>query len=234
MGQGLAVISPMRAVAVLAIAALLAGCGNDTSEPSGAGAALGTIAKATVGRVLPGRQAAASAAEAPKPVTRADLEKYGVPILRAVIRARAANALLTPTDVKGGIVTWSTSDGATFTLREGVLIQTRGLGPDLMSAQAPTAGQLRADGGTHQRIYYFLGENDQSTRRTYDCTVKVEGSETVEILGRSHSLTKVSEECARAQGAITNTFWFEGATIRKSRQLASGGLGFIEFERVID
>lgn len=234
MGQGLAVSALLRVTAILAVIAVLSGCGSEKPEPSPMGAALGTIAKATVGRVLSRNTAEAAAGQAAAPITRADLEKYGVPILRAVIRARGADALLTPTDVKGSIVTWSTSDGASFTLRDGVLIQTRGLGPDLMSAQAPTATQLRSPGGTHQRVYYFLGENDQTTRRTYECTVVVAGQETLEIFGRTHGVTKVSEECARAQGTITNTFWFEGTTIRKSRQLASGGLGFIEFERVID
>ena len=234
MGQGLAVTAPMRVLVAIAAAAVLAGCGSEKPEPSPAVAALGTIAKATLGRVMPRGNDSAKAAGAAAPVTRADLEKFGVPILRAVIRARGADALLTPTDVKGGIVTWSTSDGATFTLRDGVLIQTRGLGPDLMSAQAPTAAQLRDSAGTHQRIYYFLGEDDQTTRRTYECTVVIDGPETIEIFGRDHSVTKISEKCARAQGEITNTFWFEGTTLRKSRQLASGGLGFIEFERVID
>ncbi|NJS38887.1 MAG: YjbF family lipoprotein, partial [Rhodobacteraceae bacterium] len=171
---------------------------------------------------------------APAPVTRADLEKFGVPILRAVIPVRSADALLTITDAKGGTVTWSTTDGTTFTQRDGVLIQTRGLGPDLMSAQAPSAAALRTDGGTHQRVYFFLGENDGTTRRTYDCTVTAAGTEEIEIFARTHKVEKFTETCARPQGSITNTFWFEGPVIRKSKQLASGGLGFIDFEQVID
>jgi hypothetical protein len=233
MGPGLALSSVMRVSAVLVVTLLLAACGNQKSEPSAMGAAIGTLAKATVGRILP-RGKAATTAAAPKPVTRADIEKFGLPILRAVIPVRGADVLLTVTDTKGGIVTWATTDGASFTLRDGVLIQTRGLGPDLMSSQAPSPGQLLSTGDTHERIYFFLGEDDQPTRRTYTCTTKIDGRETIEIFGRSHSVTKVTEDCARPQGAISNTFWFEGSTIRKSRQLASGGLGFIDFERVID
>jgi hypothetical protein len=233
MGAGLALRRAVYVSAVLIAALLLAGCGSEKSEPSPMGAAIGTIAKATVGRVLPRGKAEAKAAT-PKPVTRADIEKFGIPILRAVIPARGADALLTQTDTKGGVVTWATTDGASFTLRNGVLIQTRGLGPDLMSSQAPSPGQILATGGSHERIYFFLGEDDQPTRRTYTCTTKAEGRETIEIFGRSHSVTKVTEECARPQGSISNTYWFEGSTIRKSRQLASGGLGFIEFERVVD
>jgi len=161
-------------------------------------------------------------------------EKFGVPILRAVIAARGADALLTISDAKGGIITWSTTDGTTFTLRNGVLIQTRGLGPDLMSAQAPSFAALQTDGSKHQRIYYLLGADDRSTRRTYDCTVSVGGKEKVEIFGRSHTTTRVTETCARPQDTISNEYWIEGSVIRKSRQLVSGGAGFIDFEQVVD
>jgi hypothetical protein len=150
------------------------------------------------------------------------------------IGTRGADALLTPIDVKGDVVTWSTTDGTTFTFRQGVLIQTRGLGPDLMSAEAPSVAQLLQDGGMHRRQYFFLGADDRTTRRAYDCTVAIAGQETIEIFGRSHRVTRVSEACSRPQGSITNDFWIEGDTIRRSRQLLSGGVGFVEFERVVD
>ena len=221
-----------RLIATFAALALLAACGSDKSEPSPMGAAVGSLAKATVSRVSGnggGGQAKASA-----PPSRADIEKYGMPILRAVIPTRGADALVTISDQKGPVVTWSTTDGTTFTLREGVLIQTRGLGPDLMSAAAPGVGQLLRDGGTHQRVYYFLGQDDVSTRRTYDCTVDVKGRESVTIFGRAHAVTRVTEECKRPLGTLTNEYWIEGTTIRKSRQWVSGLIGHIDFERVVD
>lgn len=234
MGTGVAVRRSARLTAACIVLAMVAGCGNDKSEPSPMAATMGAVAKAALSN-LPGRKAkAAAAAGAPAPVTRADIEKYGIPILRVVIPARGADALVTITDTKGDVVTWSTTDGTTFTLRDGVLIQTRGLGPDLMSSSVPSVADLLTPGGTHPRQYFFLGDNDQTTRRSYDCTVTIVGSETIEIFGRAHRVTRVSEECARAQGKITNDFWIEGRTIRKSRQLASGGAGFIEFERVVD
>lgn len=231
MGQGLALKLVMRAAVAVSLLAALAACGSSKPEASPLGQAVGSIAKATVGRVM-ARRAPAQAAVAP--VTRADLEKFATPILRAVIPVRSADALLTITDAKGGTVTWATTDGTTFTQRDGVLIQTRGLGPDLMSAEAPSAAALRTDGGTHKRVYYFLGEDDRTTRRSYDCTVAAAGTEEITIFERNHSVEKFSETCARPQGSITNTFWFEGPVIRKSQQLASGGVGFIDFERVVD
>jgi Group 4 capsule polysaccharide lipoprotein gfcB, YjbF len=234
MGQGVALTQTGRLAAILAVAALLSGCGSEKSGPSPVGQALGTIAKETIGRVRAKRAQGGQAAAAPAPVTRADLEKFGIPILRVVIPARAADGLLTITDDKGSFVTWSTTDGTTFTLRDGIVVQTRGLGPDLMSSEAPTVQQLLTDGATYQRLYFFLGENDQTTRRTYDCTVTVGGPESIEIFSKAHTVTKVTELCARSLGNITNTYWFEGTTIRKSQQWISGRLAYIDFERVVD
>lgn len=227
-------MSSTRFAAAVVVLAMLASCGSEKYQSTPLMQAVGAVAKTTVGKVAAKRAGATDAAPAPAPVTRADLEKFGVPILRALIPARGADALLTITDAKGGVITWSTTDGTTFTLRNGVLIQTRGLGPDLMSAKAPSLAALQTDGNTHQRIYYLLGADDRSTRRTYDCTVTVGGTEVIEIFGRSHSTTHVTETCTRPQDEIVNDFWIQGSVIRKSRQLASGGVGFIVFEHVVD
>lgn len=221
-----------RLTAALTALTLLTACGNEKSEPSPLGAAVGTLAKATVSRVTAGRTE--GPAKAPAPPSRADVEKYGMPILRTVIPSRGADALVTISDQKGSIVTWSTTDGTAFTLRDGVLIQTRGLGPDLMSARAPSLGQLLQDGGTHQRVYYFLGPDDRTTMRTYDCTVQVKGRESITIFQRTHAVTRVTEECQRPQGKLTNEYWIEGSSVRKSRQWVSGLTGHVDFERVVD
>lgn len=233
MGTGVALSGSGRLISIALILALLSACGSEKPQASPLVQAVSVVAKTAVSRASAKRAGGGNAA-APAPVTRADLEKYGTPILRAVVAARGADALLTPSDVKGSVVTWSTSDGTTFTLRDGILIQTRGLGPDLMSAQAPSVGQLLTAGGTHQRLYYFLGADDQTTRRSYDCTVAITGKETIVIMERSHSVTHVTETCSRPQGAITNEFWIEGSKVRKSHQLLSGGAGFVDFEWIID
>lgn len=221
-----------RLVSFALILTLLSACGSEKQQASPLAQAMGVVAKTAISRASAKR--AGGGGQAPAPITRADLEKKGTPVLRAVVPARGADVLLTPSDVKGDVVTWSTSDGTTFTLRNGILIQTRGLGPDLMSAQAPSVGQLLTAGGTHQRLYYFLGADDQTTRRSYDCTVAITGTETIVIMERNHNVTHVTETCARPQGSISNEFWIEGSTVRKSHQLLSGGAGYADFEKVVD
>lgn len=233
MGKGLAVSVTVKLAAGLIALLALSGCGNDKGEPSPMGTIVGGVAKSTLSKVR-GRGAKAPAPVANAPATRADIEKYGIPILRTVIKARGADALVTISDSKGDVVTWTTTDGTTFTLRNGVLSQTRGLGPDLMSAAVPGVAALSVDGGTHRRSYFFLGEDDRSARRDYTCTIKAVENATIEIFERRHSTRHVKEECVRPEGKITNDFWLEGAAVRKSRQWASPGTGYIEFERIVD
>lgn len=216
--------------AVLALS-LLGACGNDKGGGNPVAAAVGQMAKASLAKAKGGKPAAGGAAA--QPVTRDDLAAFGKPILRIRAERLGQDAFLTIADQKSGVVTWTAQGAATFSLRDGVLIQTRGLGADLMSADAPSLAQLTS-GASYTRVYYLLGEDDRGTRRTYDCTAASVGRETIEIVGRSHSVTRVSEVCTRTNGKVANDFWIEGKTIRKSRQWASSLVGHVEFERVID
>ncbi|MFN3280600.1 MAG: YjbF family lipoprotein [Tabrizicola sp.] len=218
-----------RLVAAVAVSALLAACGNDGGG-NPAVAAIGQMAKSAVAK---GRNGAAGPGPTAQAPGRAELEAYGKPVLRVKSPTLGQDALLTIADSKADVVTWTAQGQANFSLRNGVLIQTRGLGADLMSAEAPALAQLKG-GASYQRIYYFLGPDDAGTRRTYDCAAVVVGAETVEILGKSHGATHVTETCTRPNGKVTNDYWIEGGTVRKSRQWASSAVGYLEFEKVID
>lgn len=233
MGQGLAVTVPLRLVVATLALALVAACGTEKPGSNSVAATLGSMAKASVAKVKP-KKAGGTAAAAPAPITRAELEKYGVPILRVTSTTLGQDGFLTMLDAKGEVQTWATPDGVTFSLRNGILIQTRGLGPDLMSADVPTVGQLATSGSTYQRLYFYLGADDAPTRRTFDCVTTTVGRETIQIVGRSHDVTHVTETCARTGGKRTNEYWIEGKTIRKSHQYISAPLGYLDFERVVD
>ncbi|MCX7287031.1 MAG: YjbF family lipoprotein [Rhodobacterales bacterium] len=194
----------------------------------------GEVAKEAVGAVK-SRRGGGGAATPAAPPSREELEKAGNPVLRVVIPARGSDAFLTISDDKGDVVTWTTKDGTTFSLRNGVLTQTRGLGPDLMSSEVPSVATLLRNGATYQRLYFFLGPDDRMGRRTYDCTVTVVGKDTIEIFARNHAITRVTEDCTRPQGSkITNDYWIEGQTVRQSSQWVSGPVGVAIFQRVVD
>lgn len=153
-------------------------------------------------------------------VPRAKIEAFGTPIMRATIPGLGIDTLLSPRDRKGDLVTWESADGYTFTFRDGVLVETRGLGPDLMSAAAPGAGQI-ASGGATSRTYFYTWENDANQRRDYTCSGESRGQVVVTIYGRQHTTRNVVESCLREGNKLLNEFWFEGGKIRQSRQWIS-------------
>lgn len=225
-----------KSVALVAVLAVLAGCGNDKSGPNPMVSAIGAMAKESVAKAKAkksGGKAATAKAATPAEL-RAELQAAGKPVLLASSQSLGQTSFLAVADTKGDVITWKTQDGVTFSQRNGVMIQTRGLGADLMSAQVPSIGQLMQAGRSYQRIYYFLGDDDQGTRRTYDCSTAIVGKETIDVLGRKHGTTHVTETCERPLGKLTNEYWIEGKSIRQSRQWISGRIGSVDFQRVID
>lgn len=228
-------IQAKAVTAAVAVLALLSGCGNDKSGPNPVVATIGTMAQAGLAKVKAKKSDSPAPAAAPMSPAdqRAKLAEAGQPVLLVAVAAMGRTAFLTVEDAKGDVLTWSSPDGASFSQRGGVLIQTRGLGADLMSAEAPTLAQLQS-GGPYKRIYYFLGDDDQGTRRTYDCSSKVVGKEDIEVMGNTFATTHLTEVCERPLGKLQNDYWIDGTTIRQSRQWASSGIGYTEFQRIID
>lgn len=214
-------LRPVALAAALVAPFALAACG------SGGGLGTALLQSAGVG-------AGAASADDTASIPRAEIEAVGAPIMRVTIPATGLDVLMVQRDTKpGGITTWSTNDGITFTFRDGILIETRGLGADLMSAAAPSAGQILAATG-HSRSYFFIGPDDQTLRRDYACQPQDQGPETVSIYSRGYATRQVTETCTRAEGRIENRFWLQGGKVRKSRQWVSAAIGYAGFEQVTD
>ena len=167
---------------------------------------------------------------------RAALEELGEPVMLLEVPALGAATLTRIRARNGNAVTWATVDARTVTLEDGLLIATRGLGPDLMSADPGDTRARLARGGTDwaPRFLSWLDGEDQPVFATLLCRVEERRPETLDILGETLPTTRVTERCKSPDYAATNTYWLgpEG-TIRKSRQWAGPDLGSITVERLI-
>lgn len=210
-------------LALLLAALAMAGCGSKSDGQI----SLGALAKSMV----QGRKAAKTAS--PDQVSRADLAAQGGPVMRMKVASRGIDTFLVRYQQTGPISVWTDGSGTTFTFRNGVLIESRGAGGDLMSSAAPSPGQL-SGGGTHPRTYFVAGDEDRNERRDYSCTAVVAGTETLVLQGQSHTTRHVTETCSRSIGRFINEYWFEGGTIRKSKEWLSPSVGYVVFERIID
>ena len=164
-----------------------------------------------------------------KHLTREAIDKAGTPILFVGLDSRNAYATLSPFGENRGVVTWISSDGITLSYRGGLLIATRGLGPDLMAADTGQAlAAVRSGSGSYVRIYDYLDGEDQAVRRSFVCTAKKEGAETIEIYGLMFTLRKVVENCNNPEFQIRNTYWISNRNrIRQSKQWIGPDIGYV-------
>lgn len=219
--------STFRATAALLAAALaLAGCGSDRDATAGARIVQGVATGLWKDRKATGE---------PTEVTREQLAAFNSPMIEAKVAKIGLTSYLVPYGQNAGVDTWSSAEDQTISFRDGIMIATRGFGPDIMRAVAPSAAQIAAGSGTHQRVYWYLDGADQPQRFDYQCTLANLGAETITVVDRQHSTRHVSETCTGKAAEFTNEYWFEnGVFLRKSKQLLVPEWGYVTLSRVID
>ncbi|HMO71427.1 MAG TPA: YjbF family lipoprotein, partial [Paracoccaceae bacterium] len=144
----------------LILVALLSACGNSGDEGAPARAVAGTV-RAALSVGLPG-----PGPPTPAPVDLAALQQ---PVLEVGIVSTGAVALVVPVARSGRVVTFASADGRTISLRDGIVVATRGLGPDLMAADVPQLADLRP-GAEWVRRHEWLDGLDQLRQTMFRCT----------------------------------------------------------------
>lgn len=131
---------------------------------------------------------------------------------------------LTPLDVDGAVVTWKSNTGGQLVTQDGVLIATRGLGADLMSAEAPGVAALLGGASGYARSYHMLDGNDTPVRLTFTCTASTGPAQ-----GVAGAARHVVEKCQGDAGRITNEYWISSARqVVKSKEFVSQMAGYFE------
>lgn len=148
------------------------------------------------------------------------------PVMQIDIPSRGANAPLSRVAVNGDVETWLAVDNISVSFRQGVLVASRGLGFDLMGADAQ--GTLDAlvgyDGDIYRRQMRYLTGDQHSTYLMAGCIMVAIGPETVE----GQRLQRFEESCKARQHEFTNIFWLEGnGAVIRSRQWLSPEIGYL-------
>ncbi|RXV66947.1 hypothetical protein C6W92_01805 [Roseovarius sp. A46] len=148
--------------------------------------------------------------------------------LRVTLPATGAQATLAPVARNGGVTVWQTLDGITLSFRSGVLVATRGLGDDLMSADVDgTLAMLRGtDKATHYpHIRSYLDGEDRTVFRSFQCRR--------DVRAETGPVRRITERCASPHGGMTNTYWLDQTgEITRSRQWVSPAIDYMETERL--
>jgi len=187
-------------------------------------------------------------------ITRARLDTVTTPLLLAEIPAQAAQATLIPwgenvgenVGQNVGVVTWRTGDNVSLAFAAGVIVATRGLGDDLMSAdvtgtvQALTTGGVGTGGvGTgaaaqYPRHHSYLDGENQTIFRSFLCQMGAAVPEQINSFGLLRDVSRRVETCYSLEETIENTYWTgSDGTLWRSRQWLGPRLGYMTTERLV-
>jgi hypothetical protein len=172
---------PSRVLILGAALIALAACGNDSSKPKVGATALQRV----MDRVKGGR-------DAPQPTPTADQLRAAVtpefraqtgnaPLLLASSTRLPVSSIMVMAGENAGVRTYFAPDGISFSLRQGVLIASRGLGTDLMRADvSQVLPRVQAGEGFAVRVHHYLDGENQTVERRFTCSYTTQGAEVVE------------------------------------------------------
>ena len=164
----------MRSGAVLALLFLM-GCGSGMDWQSPWQIALDRLT-AEPPAATPGADALRAA------LTPAAMAQIEGPVLLVQVPQRGAVAVMTRVASNRGVDTYMSGDSISISLRDGILIGTRGLGFDLMVADiSAVAPAIAAGAGQGTRTHRYLDGEDQIRVVTYDCRYQRENDAVTEI-----------------------------------------------------
>ncbi len=186
-------IGKPRAIALFLLVGLVPGCAvlNDTAR----------LEKATnlVAGGLSNRKA--------HPRTGLEQIDKAAGVLAVQWESTGQTAGLGLTSRRGNIETWSTLDGTTLTLENGVVIGTAGLGPDLFSVDVDPVRSRRLDRSSPRIHRYVDGENHVQLS-AFVCTMSVDHDLSVPWDGKTIKVSRFDEVCSCANIQFENYYLY--------------------------
>ncbi len=205
---------------------ILAGCSTGPEEASGS---------IEVGKALRGFIAARWAPDpAPLQITRAFLDQHR-PHIEIIVERREQTGYLglgltRQDDLPGEITTWSADDGSSLSLRNGLLIATRGLPGNLISASVPAHEGIAGPAQGGERSYHLRNGDNQERTVTLACEINDLGAQELEIYERHYNTRHLQERCeGPGQTVVINEYWVDSRSqkVWKSRQWAGPANGYL-------
>ncbi len=174
--------------------------------------------------------------DARKLVSRELIDKANVPLLFAELDS-GQNGTLSKYPGEGvNSITWIGVDGATITLKNGLLIATRGMGHDLMGSTVSKKIQWSALGKEifYERKLSYLAEGNNLSVQSFSCSIlKNKSGVTVINFDLEFSTTLFEEQCSNESFAFRNAYYVDKHDIvRRANLFHSQVIGNIYIERL--
>ena len=163
-----------------------------------------------------------------KLLTRAQLANIKTRLMMAHVEKTGSWAALSLTARNRAYETYFSVDRKSVTLEYGILAETRGLAGDLMESDiSGVVKALRGGPLSYSRSYAWLNGEDHLQKARFGCTMKIVGTEQIEIVQRSFKTRHLHEQCLGKSGQFANDYWLAGRETVKSRQWAGKDIGYV-------
>ena len=222
-----------RSVAAILVAGLLSACSSQSDgEESFSKLVFGSVKEIATSRREGPKQKTVVTAEMLAQTTTAALQinpesRGGSDFLRRIVTRNDSS--------NGTVEVRKSSDNAQVFLRNGVVVGSRGIGGDIIAADASVtirSLQTRAN-GSGIRTYVVSDGDVTTTDYTFRCTQRNLGREKISIVNLMVTTDHIREDCVSTQSrqaTIQNDYWVQSDTgiVRKSRQWMGPATGYFE------
>lgn len=209
-------IRPTRLTMLLAGLILLTGCGSTQVGPREV--SLGNALFQNVSGVFARKTAPPSAAALRSQITPELLDRIQGSVLLTEIGG--AGALMAEDGRNGATVTYVDSGRVGLILSDGIMVGTRGLGSDLMTADVRATRAVLGKGGATTRIHRRMNGENGTVATTYKCQVSRDGN-------------TVSESCLGPDDLFTNRYTLDASgRIAQSRQWIGPTSGYVTIQQI--
>ncbi len=221
----------------LGLGMVVAGCsgGGDGSDSNLLSTVSGNLAQTVIAR-----RSSAAISTGPVVVTRQLLDDTPVEVLEMVPDNLGTQDFLLLQDARRDanprlVETWKSSDNALVTTRDGVVINTRGLGGDLRSSDvSAVVSGFDGHGGGGERRMVIARKDGIAETVTFSCDMTQLGREVLQIVDQRVSTHRMREDCVYGDVQISNEYWSETSSgrLRKSHQWISPQFGYAAITRL--
>lgn len=167
-------------------------------------------------------------------LSRESLKGITSPLMFAHLEKPSAYASLSQIADSQNVKTFQTVDNISLSMREGVVLASRGLAGDLMSADVTgTVNAVKTARGNHySRTMRWLDGEDQTVTQEFTCSMRKAGAEKVVILGAGFLTVHLKEKCESGSSTFENNYWraSDSSLVWQSHQWLGPRNGYIDLQ----
>ena len=175
--------------------------------------------------------------EAPPPVdpravlTREAIDKAGIPLILVDIPSRQQSGTMTRLQAPTNGEHWIGADGSSLRFVNGSLVESRGMGHDLIKATpAMLSGESKV---IHTRRWQYLDGFNQEIVVMAECNMAFGGQQLVENIGKQYNSKLITETCVSKNHSFVNKYWItQDGVVSKSVQSHGPDVGFMTILRL--